>query len=133
VGLAPLKAVERGAQSTPRSASPRSLPPLTREEEERPREGAEQGSREKTPEPQAEEVEALRSQEPKGMVLALGAIPPFRDVDLGVRQGPARPRWVTSRWPLTRHPRQGPTEKAWSNQRPPGEKDGTSRHGAKPR
>ena len=36
VGLAPLKAVKRGAQSTPGSARPRSPPPLTREEEERP-------------------------------------------------------------------------------------------------
>jgi hypothetical protein len=84
VGLAPLKAVKRGAQLTSGLARPRSPPLLTREEEERPQEGAELGSREKTSEPQAEDVEAPRSQEPKGTLLALGVVPPFGDVDLGV-------------------------------------------------
>ena len=77
VGLVPLKAVKRGAQSTPGSAWPRSPPPLTREVEECPRDGVEQGSREKTPDPQVEEVEAPRSQEPEGTVFGPWGHPPF--------------------------------------------------------
>jgi len=52
VGLAPLKAVKRAALSTLGSARPRSPPPSSREEGERPHEkrGPEMG--EKTPDPQ---------------------------------------------------------------------------------
>ena len=82
--------------------------------------------------PQTKEVEALRSQEPKGMILALGVVPPSRDVDLGACLGLGRPRGVMLRWPLARCPQQGPMERAWPNQRPPREKEGTSRPGARP-
>ena len=61
MGLAPLKAIKRGAQSTPGSARPRPSPPLTREEEEHPQERADLGSREKTSGAQVEEAEAPRS------------------------------------------------------------------------
>jgi len=50
VVLAPLKAVKRGAQSTPRSARPMSPPPLSREEGER-RQGQDTGA----PRPQGPE------------------------------------------------------------------------------
>ena len=75
-GAAPLKAVKRGAQSTPGSARPKSAPPLSREEGEprRDREG--------------QEMEMPRPQGPEETVLAPGAMPPPRDADLGgaVRQ-----------------------------------------------
>jgi hypothetical protein len=35
------------------------------------------------PNPRVKEVEAPRSQEPEGTIVALGAIPPSGDVDLG--------------------------------------------------
>jgi len=75
VALAPLKAVKRGAQSTPGSARPKS-PPLSHEEEGLPREG--EGQEMGTPRPQGLEE----------TVLALGAVPPSGGADLG---GVARP------------------------------------------
>ena len=76
VALAPLKAVKRGVQSTPGSARPKSPPPLSREEGEPRREG------------EGQEMGTPRPQEPEEMVVALGAIAPLGDVDLG---GGARP------------------------------------------
>ena len=87
MGLASLKAMKRGAQSTPRSARPRSSPPLSRVEGERPHEEG-QEARRKTPDPPVREAETSRPQEPEETVLALGAIPPSGDADLG---GLARP------------------------------------------
>ena len=75
VALAPLKAVKRGAQSTPGSARLKS-PPLSHEEEGLPREG--EGQEMGTPRPQGLEE----------TVLALGAVPPSGGADLG---GVARP------------------------------------------
>jgi len=75
VGLAPLKAVMRGAEETPGSARPRS-PPLNREEDERPHEERGQETRQKTPDPPAREEGTPRPQELEETVLALGAIPP---------------------------------------------------------
>ena len=77
VGLAPLKAVKRGAQSTPGSARPRSPPPLSRVEVTRPHEEGEREARRKTPDPPVREAETPRSQESEGMILALRAIPPL--------------------------------------------------------
>ena len=44
MALPPLKAVKRGAQSTPGSARPKSLPPLNREEGELPHDKGDQGT-----------------------------------------------------------------------------------------
>ena len=68
MALAPLKAVKRGAQSTPRSARPMSPPPLSRDEGER-RQGQDTGA----PRPQRQEETAP----------APGAMPPQEDADLG--------------------------------------------------
>ena len=76
MALAPLKAVKRGAQSTPGSARPKSPPPLSREEREPYREG------------EGQETGTPRPQESEGTVVAFGAIPPPGDADLG---GGARP------------------------------------------
>ena len=51
-------------------------------------------SREKTSYPQTKEVDAPRSQEPEETILALGAVPPSGDVDLG---GASRPRQTEGR------------------------------------
>ena len=88
MGLAPLKAVKRGAQSTPRSARPRSPPPLSREEDERPHEESGQETMRKTADPPTREAETPRPQEPEGTVLAFGAIPPSGDADLVARGRP---------------------------------------------
>jgi len=88
VGLAPLKAVKRGAQLTPGSARPRSPPPLSLEDDERPHEERGQETRQKTPDPSVREAGTPRPQEPEETVLALGTIPPSGDADLG---GQGRP------------------------------------------
>ena len=88
--------------------------------------------REKTPDPQTKEVEAPRSQEPEGTILALGGVPPSGDVDLGGASRLGQSKGDMLRWPLARCPQQGPMERAWPNQRPPREKEGTSRPGARP-
>ena len=77
MALAPLKAVKRGAQSTPGSARPKSPPPLSRDEGEPrwEREGQEMGM----PRPQA----------PEESILAPGAMPPPEDADLGGAVRPA--------------------------------------------
>ena len=85
MGLVPLKATKRGALSTPGSARPRSPPPLSREEGERPHKERVQETGQKTPDPPTREAEAPRSQELEGTVLALGVVPPLGDADLGVR------------------------------------------------
>ena len=77
VGLAPLKAMKRGAQSTPRSARPKSPPPSSCEEGELSHEEGGQEMRGKMPDPPAKEAGAPRPQEPEGTVLAHGAIPPL--------------------------------------------------------
>ena len=133
VGLAPQNAVKRGALSTPGSARPRSPPPLTHEGEERPQEWANQGSGENSPQPQAEKDKVPRSQEPEETVLALGAINPAGDVNMGARRGPAGSRWVTSRKPLKRQPRQSPTGKGWLSWRTLEWMGGSSHPGVKPR
>ena len=51
--LAPLKAVKRGAGSTPGSARPKSPLPLSREEGELPHDEGGQGTGRKTPDPPA--------------------------------------------------------------------------------
>ena len=79
MGLAPLKAVKRGAQSTPGSAWPRSPPPLSCEEGELSHEEGGQETRRKTPHPSEKEAGTPRPQEPEGTVLALRAIPPSGD------------------------------------------------------
>jgi len=79
VALAPLKAVKRGAQSTPGSARPKSPPPLSREKEKRHREG------------EGQEAEVLRPQGPKETPLAPGTTPSLDDTDLG---GAVRPAHV---------------------------------------
>ena len=63
VGLAPLKVMKRGALSTPRSARPRSSPPLNREEVKRPHEVWGQETGQTTPDPQTREAEVPRPQE----------------------------------------------------------------------
>jgi len=78
VALAPLKAMKRGAQSTPGSVRPKSPPPLSREEVESHREG------------EGQEMGAPRPQGPKEMVRALGAIPPLGDANLGDVARPAQ-------------------------------------------
>jgi len=74
VALAPLKAVKRGAQSTPGSARPVSPPPPGYEEE-----GRHQGQNMGAPKPQGPEETAL----------APGAAPPSGDADLGGAVRPA--------------------------------------------
>jgi len=78
MALAPLKAVKRGAQSTPGSARPMSPPPLSRAEGEGRREG--EGQKTGAPRPQGPEV----------MALAPGGTPPSEDVDLGGVVRPAQ-------------------------------------------
>ena len=68
MALAPLKAVKRGAQSTPGSARPMSPPPLSREEGERR---------------QRQDTGAPRPQGPEKTTLAPGATPTPEDADLG--------------------------------------------------
>jgi len=74
VVLAPLKAVKRGAQSTPGSARPVSPPPPGYEEA-----GRHQGQDTRAPEPQG----------PEGTTLAPGAAPPSGGADLGGAGRPA--------------------------------------------
>ncbi|XP_021303813.1 basic salivary proline-rich protein 3-like [Sorghum bicolor] len=83
VALAPLKAVKRGAQSTPGSARPKTPPPLNREEGELPHveEGREAGQR--TPDPPTEEGRTPRPQEAEETVVASEAVPPTGDVSQG--------------------------------------------------
>jgi len=57
-------------------------------EEGCPQEEVSQGALKETPEPQAVRDEVPRTQEPKGTVLALGAINPVGDIDLGCTQKP---------------------------------------------
>ena len=68
VALAPLKAVKRGAQSTPGSARPVSPPPP----------GYEEGGR-----LQGQDTGAPKPQDPEETALAPGAAPPPEDADLG--------------------------------------------------
>jgi len=75
VALAPLKAVKRGAQSTPGSARPKSPPPLSREEGERHR---------------GQGTGASRPQGPEEAAPAPGAMPPPADADLGGAVWPAQ-------------------------------------------
>jgi len=74
VVLAPLKAVKRGAQSTPGSARPVSPPPPGYEEA-----GRHQG----------QDTGAPRPQGPEETALASGAAPPPEDADLGGAVRPA--------------------------------------------
>ena len=74
MALAPLKAVKRGAQSTPGSARPVSSPPPGYEEA-----GRHQGQDTGAPKPQG----------PEGTALAPGAAPPSGDADLGGAVRPA--------------------------------------------
>ena len=76
MALAPLKAVKRGAQSTPGSARPVSPPPPGYEEA-----GRHQGQDAGAPKPLG----------PEGMALAPGAAPPSGDADLG---GAGRPAYT---------------------------------------
>jgi len=113
VGLAPLKAVKRGAQSTPGSARPRSPPPLSREEGELHHEEGGQETRRKTRDPLTKEAGTPRPQESDGTVLALGAIPPSRDAS---QEGHGHPRQAEEGWaevalsvvPLARSHGKGP-------------------------
>jgi len=75
VALAPLKAVKRGAQSTPGSARPESPPPLRREEEEHRR---------------GQETGAPRPQGPRETSHTPGAMPPSADAYLGGAVRPAQ-------------------------------------------
>ena len=103
VALAPLKAVKRGAQSTPGSARPKSPPPLSREEGELPHDEGEQGTGRKMSDPPMKEAGTLRPQEPQETVLALGAIPPSGDASQGamiIRYWRAEPRRHLAWWPL---------------------------------
>ena len=77
MALAPLKAVKRGAQSTPGSARPKSPPSLGREEVEPRRAG--------------QEMEVTRPQGPGETTLAPGAMPPPANAGLG---GAARPAQI---------------------------------------
>ena len=77
MALAPLKAMKRGAQSTPGSARPTSRPPLGREEGECHR---------------GQGTGVLRPHGPEETAPAAGAMPPPADVDLG---GAVRPAQVT--------------------------------------
>ena len=104
MGLAPLKAMKRGALSTPRSARPRSPPPLRCEEGERPHEERGQETGHETPDPPVREVEAPRPQELEETVLALGAVPPSGMPTWGIRRGPGKPRRVRPRWPSVQCP-----------------------------
>jgi len=82
-GAGPLKAVKRGAQSTPGSARPKSPPPLNREEGELPHDEEGQETGRKTPHPPTKEVGTPKPQETEGTVLAPGAIPPAGDASQG--------------------------------------------------
>ena len=135
MGLTPLKAVKRGAQSTPGSARPKLPPPLSREEGELLHDEGGQEMRGKTPVPSAKEVGTPRPQEAEETVLALGAILPSGDAYLGGLawpeqteegraivalsaallggphgKGPARPKWEEKATPHgARAPWSGPT------------------------
>ena len=92
-GLEPLKAIKRGALSTPGSTRPRSLPPSVHVEGEHPQEETSQGARVE-PEPQVAMDEVLKTWDSRaysveGTILALGAINPTVDIDLGSAQKPA--------------------------------------------
>ena len=71
MALVPLKAVKRGAQSTPGLARPVSSPPLSRVEEGDRREG------------EGQETGAPRPPRPEETAPAPGATPPQEDADLG--------------------------------------------------
>ena len=114
-----MKAMKRGGAVDPRAARPRSPPPLSRKDGEHPRDGTEQEMGEKMSDPPTREAEAPRSRELEETILALGAVPPSGDIDLGVWLGLGRPRRVRPRRPSARCPRKGPMGRAWPNPRPP--------------
>ena len=74
VELAPRNAVNRGAQSTPGRARPKSPPALSHEEGDLPRDEGGQETR-KTPDPSAKEMGTPRLHESEETVLGLGAVP----------------------------------------------------------
>ena len=93
-GAGPLKAVKRGAQSTPGSARPKSPPPLNREEGELPHDEEGQETGRKTPDPPTEEGRTPKPQEPEGAVLGPEAIPPAGDVSQGGHDGQVEEGWA---------------------------------------
>jgi len=91
VGLAPLKAVKRVAQSTPRSARPRSPPPLSREEGELSHEegGRRRGRRHRIPRRGRRRCRGPKSR--RGQSWPLEVFPPLGDAS---QEGQGQPGWT---------------------------------------
>jgi len=123
--------VKRGAQLTPGSARPRSPPPLSREEGERPHDVAGRETRQKTPDPSSREAETPRPQEPKETVLALGAIPPSREADLGCQGRLGQTEECRVEPVLSAVLPEGHRGKGLARPEPPQEKEGVTRRGAR--
>ena len=83
MALAPLKAVKRGALSTPWSVRPKSPPPLNREEGGLPHDEEGQEIGRKMPDPPTKEVGTPKPQETEGTVVAPEVVPPAGEVSQG--------------------------------------------------